>query len=612
MKIRLVKAIAVFVIALVPFAGVPPDDSVADAAMRGDLATVRSLLKGGADVNEAQGDGMTAIHWSAYNGDVDMANVLLYAGARANSLTRLGGYTPLHLGSRGGHAEVVKVLLEAGADANAATSTGQATPLHFAAASGNVDAIVSLVEHSADVNVAESQWGHTPLMFAAANNRARAIGALIHLGADPAIAASVIDMRRRQEIDREALRDKEARLGLAPGSYNSQSARIPSQAQPAGGQPSGQGAGAPPPSREAPPDASAAQRSAAKGGQEYFGVTAMSTPEQIGGYGGMTALTLAGRDGNVEAAISLLEGGADVNQGTEGDNTTPLLIATINGEFDLAMMLLERGADPRIGSDSGNTPLFATIHGQWAPMSRFPMPSEHLRQETSYLEMMEALLSAGADVNVRLNYNVWYMELGSGQLGVDWVGATLFLRAAHGTDVEAMKLLVRYGADPDIPTVKTEGRRRGRRGGRGVPAPSPDDPPDPSGIPPVPVGGPGIYPIHAASGSGHGYGLVGNVHRHHPGGWLRAVRYLVEELGADVNARDSRGDTPLHNAASRGDNELILYLIEKGADVLALNRKGQTTADMANGPTQRIEPFPETIGLLVSLGATNNHNCISC
>ncbi len=90
------------------------------------------------------------------------------------------------------------------------------------------------------------------------------------------------------------------------------------------------------------------------------------------------------------------------------------------------------------------------------------------------------------------------------------------------------------------------------------------------------------------------------------------MRYLVGELGADVNARDSRGDTPLHNAASRGDNELILYLVEKGADVFALNRKGQTTADMANGPTQRIEPFPETISLLVSLGATNSHNCVSC
>ena len=70
-----------------------------------------------------------------------------------------------------------------------------------------------------------------------------------------------------------------------------------------------------------------------------------------------------------------------------------------------------------------------------------------------------------------------------------------------------------------------------------------------------------------------------------PGGWLPAVKYLVEELGADVNARDLDARTPLHNAASRGDNEVILYLIERGADVHAVTRLGQTTVDMANSPS---------------------------
>jgi hypothetical protein len=68
----------------------------------------------------------------------------------------------------------------------------------------------------------------------------------------------------------------------------------------------------------------------------------------------------------------------------------------------------------------------------------------------------------------------------------------------------------------------------------------------------------------------------------------------------------------VHHAAARGDNALILYLVDKGADVTAVSRRGQTTADMANGPQQRISPFPETIALLEKLGSKNNHRCMSC
>lgn len=135
---------------------------------------------------------------------------------------------------------------------------------------------------------------------------------------------------------------------------------------------------------------------------------------------------------------------------------------------------------------------------------------------------------------------------------------------------------------------------------------------DYSGIPEVPVGGPYIYPIHAASGAGYGQWFAGNAHQHVPDNWLAAVRFLIEECGANVNIRDANGYTPLHHAASRGDNEVVQYLIDKGADVTVVSRKGQTTADMANGPIERVPPYPETIELLVSYGAKNNHNCNSC
>jgi uncharacterized protein len=90
------------------------------------------------------------------------------------------------------------------------------------------------------------------------------------------------------------------------------------------------------------------------------------------------------------------------------------------------------------------------------------------------------------------------------------------------------------------------------------------------------------------------------------------VKFLVETLGADVNARDYGGFTPLHFAAARGDNELIKYLVSKGADIKAVARNGQTTADMANGPVQRISPYLDTVKLLEGLGAKNNHKCVSC
>jgi ankyrin repeat protein len=194
-------------------------------------------------------------------------------------------------------------------------------------------------------------------------------------------------------------------------------------------------------------------------------------------------------------------------------------------------------------------------------------------------------------------------------LGVNTEGATPFWRAAYGTDVDAMRLLVKYGADPGIPTVKPAGRQRGDD------APAEDDTTskkDPSGLRPAPVGGPGVYPIHAASGVGYGEGYAANSHQHAPDGWMPAVRYLVEELHADVNARDHNGYNPLHHAAARGDNQLIQYLVSKGADVSAISRKGQTTADMANGPVQRIPPFLETVALLEKLGSKNNHKCKSC
>jgi ankyrin repeat protein len=328
--------------------------------------------------------------------------------------------------------------------------------------------------------------------------------------------------------------------------------------------------------------------------------------ELINGQGGLTPLLFAARQGDRESAALLLDAGAPIDTVSGGDNTSPLLMAVINGHFDLAAYLLERGANPSLASDNGVTPLYAAINVQWAPRALYPQPRAYLQQKLTYLDFMKILLDKGVDPNARLVKKVWYQEYNFPLLGVDEIGATAFWRAAYAADVDAMKLLVSHGADPNIPTIKPAGRpRTGDAAGRETIA-------DVSGLPAVPIAGPGIPPLLAAAGAGYGEGFAGNSHRVAPSGFLAAVKYLVEELHADVNARDHEGNTALHDAAARGDNPMIEFLVSKGADVKAVNRAGETTADMANSPVSRIEPYPETIALLVKLGAKNNDRCKAC
>ena len=570
-----------------PAASPSLDSPVADAAMRGDAAAVAALLAGGADVNAAQGDGMTALHWSARNGDDALARTLIEAGANVHAGTRIGHYTALHMAGEVGAGDVVEMLLGAGADPSArVVGAGSPTPLHFAAASGSVRAVDALVAAGADVNAAEESWGQTPLIFAAARGRTGAVRALLAAGADPAVHTRVMDIASRAISDRIERSERNRRIAAGEpwGPDVAEAVRREQEEE----------------SRRERAEAASQVESETRMIEEP---EPLSYGELVGGHGGLTALLHASREGHAETALALLDGGADIGQASAGDGTSPILMATINGHYDLAMRFLERGADPNLASHAGATPLFAAINTHWAPKSRYPQQHIYMQQDHTYLEVMRKLLEAGADPNARLARHLWFMSYNFDLLQIDARGATAFWRAAYALDVEAMKLLVAHGADPSIPTEKVPSRRYGRGG---------DDEPDASGLPPVPVGGPAVSPIHAASGVGYGQGFAGNAHRHVPDAWVPAVRYLVEELGADVNARDHEGYSPLHHAAARGDNELILYLVEQGADVTVVSRRGQTTVDMANGPVQRIQPFPETIALLEGLGAVNNHNCVSC
>jgi len=594
-KSMVALGLAAVLCAAVPQTGGP----LIDAARNGDAEAVRSLLAEGADANMAQGDGMTALHWAAERGHAAVADLLLSADAAVQAKTRIGSYTPLHLSSRGGHGSIANALLDAGADLRATTTGGGVTPLHLAAAAmDGAEVVTELLRRGADVDAREASSGQTPLMFAAAYNRTEAVVALLEHDADAAIQTETIDVLRSMAVDREA----GIRLNDAIAEFQDAEAQgrdwepSPAQVQAAimaqrdfllSGYDPG------------PVDG----ESLARVNSEYPGGPLVTHPPYrevlVGKTGGMSALLHAAREGHSESALALLDGGADIDQ-VSADNTSPLLMAMLNGQFDLAMLLVERGADPNVAASAdGAAPLFATLQTQWAPQSNFPQPRAQDDQKTEHLDVMRALLEAGADPDMRLNTHLWYWEYGLTKIGLDLTGATPFWRAALAQDLAAMRLLVSHGADVNIPTrwPAVGMRERRQQDGRQQ---------EDSGLRSIPEGVENAYPIHVATGGGY-LGLGAFSMRNAPDQFLPAVRYLIEELGADVNMRDSWLYTPMHYAAARGDNEMIEYLVSQGGDVTAITRLGQSTADMARGGRSGFftrVAFPETEELLQSLGST--------
>ena len=585
------------------------DPSLHQAVRGGDVEAVKALLAEGADPDVARGDGLTALHLAAQAGHTRIADLLIEAGATIDATTRIGAYTPLHLASGGAHTELVLRLIEAGADIGATTTTTGVTALHLAArALGGEGVVRVLLESGAPVNALEKSAGQTALMFAAAAGRDLAVAELLSRGADPSISTGVIDVMHRMAIDRAAKRRLHEKLADARGEPEggTERALTPSDVQ----------------------AAIAAQREFLASDEiahqlADFDVDDLATRREawdtpsgyrsereilarpqfetlVGRTGGMTALLHAAREGHMKAAETLLEGGADIDQ-VSGDGSSALVLAALNGQFDMAMLLIERGADPNIVTNTdGISALFAVLQTQWAfKFTDHPQPRAHDNQQTQHLDVIHALLEAGADPNKPLTSHLWHADYLRGKLGLDLTGATPFWRAAFAQDLEAMKALVAHGADPNTPTtLPEEGLREGRQNDGRLQ--------EDSGLPLLPEGTPNMYPIHAAAGGGY-MGLGAFMMNSVPNNFLPTVKYLVEELGADVNLPDAWGYTPLHYASVRGGNNLIDYLVEKDANVRALSRLGQSTADMARGGRAGYfsrPSYPETVKLLQSYGAT--------
>src|SRR5205823_8710328 len=133
---------------------------LADAVMKGNKAAVRALLQKKADVNAAQSDGTTALHWAARLDDLEMADLLIHSGANVSAATR-GGATPLELAAVNGSAAMIEKLIKAGADVNARLTKYGDTALMMAARTGKPDAVKVLLDNGAQINSAETGGGTT-------------------------------------------------------------------------------------------------------------------------------------------------------------------------------------------------------------------------------------------------------------------------------------------------------------------------------------------------------------------------------------------------------------------------------------------------------------------
>jgi ankyrin repeat protein len=419
------RIVVALLVSLFAVSGAAAQTQIADAAMKRDVTGLRALLQKKADVNAAQVDGSTALHWAVYHDNLQAADLLIAAGANVRAVTR-EGVTPLSMATLFGSVPMVERLLEAGADSREIGPNGE-TMLMFAARNGNPRLVELFAAAGVDVNAAEKLRKTTALMWAAAQHHPDAVRALLKAGANPAARSGGAGLPRNYMANRvnqkSVLEAQERRKrAAAAGRTYEQQLQIERAAplRPAFDQ-----------VRQPPPDDDSEVVVAGLVGS---------------GGGGLSALHLAAREGDSESAKALLDGGADVNQVTEY-GWTALLTAVNNRNYALASMLLDRGADPSIANKGGWTPLYIATDNRNIEGGDYPVPKPDL----DHLEIITKLLDKGADVNARVKEDTLTRTI----FTMQWFfedGATAFARAAQSSDTALMTLLLKYGADPRTAT----------------------------------------------------------------------------------------------------------------------------------------------------------------
>lgn len=527
------------------------------AVMDGNLHSVERLIRQHVDVNAIERDGTNALQWAIYYENNAIVRSLLNAGADPEAPNR-EGMTPLVLAAMSGNVQVVEMLLDAGAGVNHTLANGE-SPLMMAARTGNLETMQLILDRGADINATENLRGTSALMWAAANRNAPAVKLLLDNGANIAMNSADAPPGRNPYLAptaRNRIRGFYQGVGQggdfgAQGELENQDlelnitreellARLPQEL------------------------VQEFQKEDVQVGD--FGETISAAPAKQ--WGGLTALHFAVREGDMDTVKVLVDAGADVNQVSEF-GWTPLLTATQNRYYQIGKFLLEHGANPNIANEGGWNPLYIATDNRNIEGGDYPTR----KPDMPHLDFITLLLENGANPNLRMASSTETRTIFTHQ----WLreeGATPFLRAAQSSDVELMKLLLAYGADPNINTSV------------------------------------GVTPLMVAAGIAWVEGVTFE--------WSeQANRETIEmliDLGNDVNAQDREdGRSALMGAAHKGRNYAVQMLVDAGAD-LSLRDIGSRDSvyqlagttwqaiDYAEGlvrvGVQSAESHPETSALL--------------
>ncbi len=428
-------------------------------------------------------------------------------------------------------AESVRALLKQHVDVNAPEADGT-TALHWAAHWGDLETVDALLREGANA-IAINRYGATPLSEAVRIGRAPLIETLLKAGADP----NTLVTAQAETVLRKAARDGNVdavKVLLEHGAevnvkenFRGQTAVMWASAE---------------------GHADIVQLLAAHGAdlnlRSYDRDPTLpkmeaGTPNAPIASGGLTALLFAARQGEIETAKALLDAKADINA-VDSDGNNALTLAILNTHYDLTQLLIDRGADPNIASKNGRTALYSAV--EMHDMDWSPRPAHKEVDKTTSMEIIHSLLDHKANVNAQLTapapIEKHAQDMGDKTLGA---GTTPFTRAARSADTELMHLLLDKGADPKL------------------------------------VGKDNQTALMVAAGVNYNDHIKGTEAEA-----LEAVKICVS-LGLDVNAATDKGETALHGAAKRGADSITKYLVEKGANVNARNKRGFTPLDLAMG-----------------------------
>jgi ankyrin repeat protein len=450
------------------------------------------------------------------------------------------GTPALHWLVRVDDFETARRLIRAGADPSRPNRYG-VTPMALASANGNAQMIALLLEAGADANTSDKQ-GETALMTAAKVGSVDAVKTLLDHGA----SVDTRDPAFEQTALMMAVRDDHPdviRLLVDRG------ARVNVQTR----------TGATP---------SWILPNSVPGFGHGIGIVRGGLPDRGSRYltpGAMTPLLYAARDGRVDSAKILLAAGAEIEH-TDANGITPLVMAITNNHVDMARYLVDRGANVRASDWYGRTPLWAAI--ELRNMDVDSSTFENGVDRALALELIKVLLDKGVDVNARMKevppIRRQMLHVTGDLSWVDFTGQTPFLRAALAADLDVMRLLLAHGADPKIPAFA------------------------------------GTTALMAAAGVDW---VVDQTSDEGTAARLEAVK-MCYDLGMSVNDANSMGITAVMGAANRGSDDIIQFLVSKGAKLDARDKEGRTPLTWAEGvflATHPAKPKPNSMTLIKKL-----------